>query len=188
MLLLGVLQAQAAGGGAAGTFELIEQRVLTSAESSVTFSSLSTYAADYQHLQLRIAARSTLAANLVDLQLQFNADAGANYVYHQLYGNGSSVASEAYTGLNQTTGALIPAASATANSFGASVIDILDAFETTKFKTIRGLSGYTANTNYVLLRSGLWRNTAATTDLSVYAAGGNLAIGTRISLYGIKAA
>ena len=186
-ITLGIL-AQSRQAVSAGAYELIESVLLSSAAGSVTFSGLSAYSSTYKHLQLRVVARGATASNLTDLQLRFNGDTAQNYVYHQLYGNGSSVVSEAYPSINQTTGALIPAANATANSFGGGVIDILDAYQTTKFKTIRGLSGYTANTNYVLLRSGLWRVTDAISSMTLFAGAGNLESGSRFSLYGIKGA
>jgi hypothetical protein len=80
----------------------------------------------------------------------------------------------------------ITGATATANAFGACVIDILDPFETTKNKTIRGLTG--ANT-VVSLSSTFWNFTTAVSsiELSAFSAT-NFLVGSRFSLYGIKAA
>ena len=87
MLLLGVLQAQAAGGVVGvDAFDLLETQTLGTAAASVTFSSLSTYAADYQHLQIRMVAKSAdgVSSNLRDLRIQVNADTAANYAAHVL--------------------------------------------------------------------------------------------------------
>lgn len=178
MLLLGVLQAQAAGQVAAGSFDLLETQVLASSAASVTFSSLSTYAADYQHLQIRVSIKS--ASTNSQLYLKFNADSGSNYAFHELIG-GASYASTSQTRIQAiqlppTTG------------FTGGVIDILDPFETTKNKTTRMLSGQAEGVyNQIRLASGLWMNTNAVSSITLEG-GVNIAALSRFSLYGIKAA
>jgi hypothetical protein len=58
---LGILSAAGAGGGGplASDYELISTQILTSPQSSITFSSLGTYSSTYKHLQVRAVARST---------------------------------------------------------------------------------------------------------------------------------
>lgn len=191
MLLLGVLQAQAAGAVGAGSFDLLETQVLTSAAASVTFSSLSTYAADYQHLQIRIAVRASGSANFENLFMRLNSDTGSNYARHVLIGNGSSVSSSASSSQSTINLGPVPAGNAQASGiFGAAVIDILDPYET-KNKTIRTLFGKhspTGGETFVGLSSGLWMNTTSLTTVLLYpefAAG--FLTGSRFSLYGIKA-
>jgi hypothetical protein len=179
--------ATAGAGGAAGSFDLLESQVLGSATASVTFSSLSTYAATYQHLQIRATMRD--AGSNASFGFRFNADSGTNYARHELKGNGSSVSSSA--GTSEDGGFLGNGAtsSTTANSFTGAVIDILDAFETTKFKTVRTLQGTTGSPTDIYLVSSLWRSTAAATSFQIYSRfGTNLAANCRFSLYGIKAA
>jgi hypothetical protein len=110
-------------------------------------------------------------------------------VAHGLFGRGSSVVSFSVTGdtsirILQDT----PTASfVTANTFSGAVIDILDPFSTTKFKTVRSLSGFAASSNFIGLGSGLWRDTASTTSLTLLSVSGtSLLTGSRFSLYGIK--
>ena len=191
MLLLGVLAAQAEGAvAAAGSYDLLETEILTGSQASVTFSSLnSTYGADYQHLQIRITDRSDRADAETELRLQFNSDTGSNYARHLLagYGSGSpfSVGEASVTALriSQT-----PAASGTTNVFSASVVDILDPFETTKYTTIRGIYGMLSTASRLGLNSGLWMNTNAIDSIKLFPdPGPNLVSGTRISLYGLKA-
>jgi hypothetical protein len=188
MLLLGVLQAQAAGQVAAGSFDLLETQVLASSAASVTFSSLSTYAADYQHLQIRFAARSTRSGNADDpLNLQFNTIT-SGYFNHQLSGDGSSVTSGAGTSLSGIRVGRLTAASSTASAFGAGVIDVLDPFETTKNTTFRSLSGSTS-ANFISLFSGSHATTAALTEIKLLSGTANsLVTGSRFSIYGWKAA
>jgi hypothetical protein len=175
-----------AGAGGAGSFDLLETQILGTAAASVTFSSLSSYAATYQHLQIRAVARMSSANTERSLVLRFNADTASNYNNHGLTGDGGSVGSynfaDSYIGLGSFS-----AANATANAFGAGVIDILDAYETTKNKTVRSLAGATT-TPQISLRSGLWRNTAAVSSITLLDPTSNLVTGSRFSLYGSKAA
>jgi hypothetical protein len=75
--------------------------------------------------------------------------------------------------------------SATASSFGAGVMDVLDPFETTKNKTVRALFGNTIAPR-VELTSAVYLSTSSITSLS-FSAIGSLVSGSRFSLYGIKA-
>jgi hypothetical protein len=183
LIPLGIL---ASSGGVAGDYELIATQILGSATSSVTFSSLATYASEYKHLQVRAMARGTNGAAGIVLRLILNADQGNNYAQHGLQGDGSSVTS--YGSPNQPF--LFPspiiAAGGTANSFSAMVIDLLDIYSTTKNKTMRCLTGSTGF-NRVLLTSSVWQNTASTNEMTFFCSADNLAAGSRFSLYGIKA-
>ena len=174
-----------------GAYDLLETEILTGSQASVTFSNLnSTYGADYQHLQLRMVTRDdrTVAANVV--RIQFNGDTGSNYSNHNLYATGSTVASGASASQTDTIVGLSSSSYASANIFGASILDILDAFETTKYTTTRSLCGvYAVGENYAWLASGSWQNTAALTSISLKPSGGvNFVSGSRFSLYGLKAA
>lgn len=178
-----------AGAGAAGSFDLLQTQILGSSVSSLTFSSLGTYASTYQHLQVRGVVRLTSAFTERTINMRLNGDTGSNYAYHALYAEGSSVASNAGTSQSKIDLSSTPANNATANAFGAFVIDILDPYETTKYKTTRNLGGNTT-TPQIKLSSGLWMNTASLTSISFQEtfSSSNFAIGSRFSLYGIKAA
>jgi hypothetical protein len=185
---LGILSAAGAGGGVAGpAYELIETQVLGSSTPSITFSSLGTYSSTYKHLQIRITARSSRSSGLDGIALRLNSDTATNYSDHYLRGDGSTVTSGASTSSTHSALGIIPAASATNNVFGGLFVDLLDVYSTTKNKTIRSLYGMTT-TNYVGLNSGLWRNTAAITSITLFQTEGanNLVAGSRFSLYGIK--
>jgi hypothetical protein len=179
--------ATAGAGGAGGTYELIETQILGSNVSSVTFSSLSAYASTYQHLQVRIVGVTSADSNV---RFQLNADTGNNYAFHNLYGSGSGSAT---TGaITSTNGGYIgysKLTTASGNQFGA-VLDLLDAFETTKYKTARCFYGnrHTSTDPLVMLNSSLWQNTNALTEIKFYAESGNINATSRFSLYGLKAA
>lgn len=177
----------AVSGVSAGSFDLLETQVLGSSQASVTFSSLSTYSSTYKHLQIRATMRD--AGSNASFGFRFNADSGTNYARHQLLGNGSNVTSAA--GTSENSGYLGGGAvsTTTANSFTGAVIDILDVFETTKFKTVRTLQGTTGSPTEIFLVSSLWQSTAAATSFQIYSRfGTNLAANCRFSLYGIKGA
>jgi hypothetical protein len=186
LIPFGILSA--AGAGVEGDFELIESEILGSAASSVTFSNLGTYSSTYKHLQLRATVRSDRSGLTLDFgKITFNGDSSSVYTTHQLYGDGSTVQSfaginQAWTNFVRTTGATAPA-----NAFGAGVVDILDAYSTTKFKTIRNLGGVGASGGEINLASGLWRSTNSITSMTIAVGGGtNWLTGSRFSLYGIR--
>ena len=181
----GILSAAGAG-VVAGDYELIETQILGSATSSITFSNLGLYAATYKHLQIRATTRTTESAAESAVRIRFNSDTGANYAWHFLFGNGSTVSPSA--DVSQT--AIYPFASVgntqTANGFGVFVIDILDYSSTTKNKTTRAFTGYASGTNRIALASGLWQNTSAITSVFFGPNTSNWATGSRFSIYGIR--
>ena len=187
---LGIFSAAGAGGvAAASDFELIESYILCSAQSSITFSSLGTYASTYKHLQLRLVGRVTDSEFTSGdaLNLRFNGDSGANYSLHQLYGSGGSITTGASAGQTQAILQRFTDAAATANAYGAIVCDILDAFSSSKNKTIRYIGGNANATDFIFANGGAWFSTSSIT--SIYLApnvGTNFAIGSRFSLYGLK--
>jgi hypothetical protein len=186
---LGVLAVAGAGAGpvaAGNAYEHLETEILTGTQASVTFSNLDTnYGSTYQHLQLRIVARSDRTANALNLlTLQFNSDTASNYRYHRLSGNGSTVTSDDSTATTFISAGVANTNGANNSIYGVSIIDILDPFETTKFKTSRLLTGFTTG---VHLESGLWRSTNAVTTIKLEPEQGfDFVTGTRISLYGMR--
>jgi hypothetical protein len=169
----------AASGVSAGSFDLLETQTLTGSQASVTFSSLSTYASTYQHLQLRIVAKTgTTGWGFI----QVNSDSGSNYSRHELRGSGSSVTSSASSNYDSFLYGVV------GSGWGSSVIDLLDPFETSKFKTFRALSGW-VGADGIQLTSGNWRNTNAISSILIDLQGvGNYDQYSRFSLYGWKAA
>jgi hypothetical protein len=187
MRILGVT----ASGFFNGDFELISTTTLGSSAANVTFD-VSGLGSTYKHLQIRIAARSTASEVLSGMRVRLGAgsiDTGTNYSGHQLYGYNSAVSSSSLSPANLMPTGAAAGANATANIFGSSIVDILDAFSTTKNKTIRSLGGVAAGTGtnaYVALESGSWYNTSAITQAQVLLTVGSYATGSRFSIYGIK--
>jgi hypothetical protein len=183
---LGIFSAAGAG-GAVSDYELISTTILGSNQATVVFSGLSAYSSTYKHLQLRYTARTNRDAVETQIYLQTNSNTSATYFIHRLEGNGSSVVSSGGGSSNPSIG-LVTTANSTANSFGAGIVEILDAYSTTKNKTIRILNGATGlSPNYINLLSYSIANTAAISTLTVNdIVSSGIVTGSRFSLYGIK--
>ena len=184
---LGILSAAGAGGVAfESDYELIETQILGSSQASIVFSSLGTYSSTYKHLQIRGAVRGALGSTSESFNVRINGDTSSNYTQHGLFGNGSTVGSFASTSQTSAYAGQIAASSTTANAYSGFVLDILDAYSTTKNKTHRTLVGTASNFNNIALNSGAWLSTASITSITLYGGNANLAAGTRISIYGVK--
>jgi hypothetical protein len=183
LIPFGILSASAVG----SDYELIETQILGSNVASITFSNLNNYASIYEHLQIRLTGRTTRVQTGANIVLRFNGDTGSNYNWHSLVGNGSIVTSIASASTTLMLGAWVAATNTTASAFGAGVIDILDAYSTTKNKTMRTLNGLSGGEVNIRVGSGLWRNTNAITSVTIFDADStNLVTGSRFSIYGIK--
>ena len=181
---LGILSAAGAGGAVASDYELIETYILGSSQSSITFSSLGTYSSTYKHLQIRAVARSVRAATDDQITLKLNGDSGSNYSWIRLLGTDSAVSTTSAQNVSTPQLGAIPADTSTASMFGALVVDFLDAYSTTKNKSVRSLNGFAGA--WIALHSILYSSTSSLTSIEVIGQNGNLAIGTRVSLYGLK--
>jgi len=150
--------------------------------ASITFAGIPN---TYKHLQIRAIAKSTGAASQGDLT--FNGDTGSNYAWHQLFGGGTSAGADNSINRANIVGAASLVNSSIANVFSASIIDILDYADTNKFKTVRHLVGQDENGSGVIsLNSGLWRNTAAITTVTITARSNSIAQFSQFALYGVK--
>ena len=160
---------------------------LSTSTSSVTFSGIPS---NYTHLQLSINARSASTGG--SMRLEFNSDtSGSNYARQLFMGDGASASASA-ANADAVTAAIgdFPVSSSAASVYGAYTIDILDAFSTTKRKTLRSFSGYDLNgSGYIQFRSCLWTSQSAITSIRIYeGSGSSFAADSSFMLYGIKAA
>ena len=106
-----------------GSFESIATATGTGSSSTITFSSIPS---TYTHLQIRGIGKSVLStpASSDYAKMYFNGDTStANYYAHQLYGDGSTAASDSLAGTYLNIIQRWPRAAAT-NVFGAMVLDI----------------------------------------------------------------
>jgi hypothetical protein len=170
-----------AGGPGQFDYELIAVGSGTGSFTGVNFDNIPSI---YKHLQVRFTIKTT-NASVNDFLMRFNYDSAANYSWHELLGNGSSVTSGAlFSGIGEMRLATAPRSSD--SGFAAGVVDILDYGNTSKNKTIRTLSGNHGSDSRITLYSGNWRNTAAVTTINLFVGAGNAPTGSRFSLYGIR--
>ena len=177
---LGIFSAAGAGGGPTQTYELINTQIVSGSSTSTITFNVSSFASTYRHLQVRLVTKSATTNN--NTLLRFNGDTATNYNWHLLAGDGSSVAS--YNGANADFIFAAPLTPTT--GFGASVVDILDAYSTTKNKTVRALGGVSEGIYiHSTLYSGAWRSTSAITSV-VLTSSSPFAANSRFSIYGIR--
>lgn len=160
--------------------------------ASVTFTGIPQ---GYKHLQIRFLAKSTRTnVSLDELNFRINGDSGSNYAIHYLFGTGSGAASATYN-TSWTYGQIGygTLGDDLGGQFGVGIIDILDSSSTSKYKTVRSLSGVDMNGTgggslygRVGLTSNLWQSTSAINSLAFYAVNGNFTQYTQFALYGIK--
>ena len=176
------------GSSVVDAFELIGTTLVSSATSSVTFSSIPS---TYQFLELRITARSSFGSTMDELLIRFNGDTAANYGHSQLrydaFSPSGSASQTAQTGIRLYS---ITANTAAANTFGSAKLQI-SGYQNTNMKTsIRGIvsgSEFTSSFNTsASLGAGMWNNTASVTSLTISSFNSaNIAANSRLSLYGI---
>jgi len=172
-------------GAAAGSYELISTAFGTGSSGVITFSSIPT--TTYKHLQLRAVTKTNFAGDASTAAITLNGDTAANYSWHVLRGTGGSVQSLAQA--DASNAPIYALGTTTANAPSVSIIDILDAFSTTKNKTIRQFEGYVSSGVQTRLSSAAWRSISAVTSITITAgSSASFTSLTRFSLYGIKGA
>ena len=179
--ILGIIASQNYVRIAPVSYESIQTITVPSGQASITFTSIP---GTYKHLQIRVVGLFSVADR--GTTMQFNGDTAANYAWHRLIGNGSSVSADGYSGQNY--GLTAPSgAPSTSNNPSPGVIDILDYADTNKFKTVRSLGGSDANGNgSIIFQSSLWRSTSAITSIKMETGSGNYNQYSHFALYGIK--
>ena len=156
------------------TYEKIQSTTLGSAQSSITFSSISS---GYTDLRLIVSGKTSSDD---EIYIQLNSDTGSNYSLTLLYGDGASAAS---------------ARSANQTKFKENVFDSanpsfftmdLFSYAGSTFKTALFTSNEDQNgSGYVRNSVQLWRSTSAVNSIYIFPASANFAIGTTATLYGI---
>lgn len=169
----------------ANTYTKIASTTLTAPAAYIDFSSIP---ATFTDLLLLISRRSV--DNVLDDGLRFNNDASNVYSFTQM----QSGASSGGVGTARNSSATLSRAGGqepstyTANTFNSSSIYIPN-YLSSNFKQFiaDGTDENKSTTNYAWFHAGLWRNTAAINQVTIYQEpGGNMAIGTEATLYGIK--
>ena len=195
MPVLGIVASSISGHLSSPSFESIASANGTGASGTITFSSIPS---TYKSLQIRILAKDTATGTQTPTSaaIQFNGDTGFNYSFHYMYGNangnnlsvgGAGSSEYQITQSIPTSRTLSPSQ---ANIYGVSIVDIIDYASTSKNKTMRtisGVDGNQASTNYLVqLNSGAWYSTAAVSSISIKTNSAAFTTGTTMALYGVK--
>jgi len=166
----------------ATTYDKIATTTLSSAASSITFSSI---AASWTDLRLILVGTTVVTGE--NVIMQFNSDTATNYSFTRLDGSGTAASS----GRNANTSFLIwTQAGGTSNTIPTFFTADIFSYAGSTYKTSLLTSSEDKNGSGEIERYvGLWRNTSAITRLDLTTNGGsNFATGTTATLYGIKAA
>jgi hypothetical protein len=184
MPILGVIDSAKTGNLFAGYNSIATVSYPSGTGSDAVFSNIPSA---YRTLQIRMFSRHTRVDNNSTWFLNFNEELGTAYSYTgaQQLGDGS------ITGVNEINQPRIQgptsAASTGASRFGSAVINIFDANQTNKFKTISYQSGFSNSQNggqRLWTTHATWRSTSAITTIRM-APNTGFAQYSHIALYGI---
>lgn len=156
------------------TYEPIATTTLSSAASSITFSSIP---GTYTDL---ILIANVVAASTTYISGQVNGDTGTNYSSTYIDGSGSS-------GTTGRTTNATSYGSARTNPDSVTTIQYMNYSNTTTYKTI--LEKISTAGSGVNFWTATWRNTAAITSITLFTdSANNWSAGSTFTLYGITAA
>jgi hypothetical protein len=141
----------------------------------------------YGHLMLVVYARGDAALTVANVWLRFDGDSTANYDNQSLVGGGATAsAGETFADSFVSVGN-IPAASASANSFGAKTILIPHYAGSSNNKVVRTSSsvkwGTTTGTMQRTRLAGFWRSISPVTRMTLLPSSGNFVAGSRFTVY-----
>lgn len=170
-------------------FESIATAVVGSGGSgSISFNSIPQ---NYQHLQVRVISRRHSGSGNFHIAAYVNGSTASLYTTHDMSADGSNLATSVIGGATidpRCYPSWFPSGGVS-QTFGCSVIDILDYRSTSKTKTIRSYGGWDDNSSgWLGFRSIVWNSTTAITSLQLDAwASISFAQYSQFALYGIKA-
>ena len=163
---------------------LLETIALTQSAASVTFDNLPT--SGYTDLKIVMSVRTTVSGNPTDFaSLRING-ASTSISSRNLYGNGSSAASDSASAVD----VLAVGDGATANTFSNAEVYITNYRSTTTYKSISidAVNENNATLSYAGISAALYAsNTAITSVGFVPYYGSPFAAGSTFSLYGVAA-
>lgn len=148
--------------------------------ASIDFTSIPS---TYTDLVVKLSGRGTRAATFDFYQIKLNTST-ASFTGRYLYGAGSGTPA---SGTETNYAGTIPAANATASTFGNTEIYIPNyAGSTNKSYSVDSVSENNATAGEAVFYAGLWSNTSAITQITIIAANGNLAQYSTAYLYGVS--
>lgn len=165
----------------ANTFELIASSTVgAGGASSIDFSSIPS---TYTDLCIKLSGRNTNAQNSIEVRIKLN-NVTTNLSARDIEGAGSGTPGSVS---NTYIPSVISAGNDTANTFGNVEFYIPNyAGSTNKSLSADGVSENNGTTAYAYLTAGLWSNTAAINQVTLYFSSGNFAQYSTAYLYGVK--
>jgi hypothetical protein len=169
------------------TYIPIASTEITTPTNTVTFSSIPS---TYDHLVLRVSARTTTTTTVSSFYYLCNGDTGSNYYGGFIYAENSSIGggSQAMTTLGNFGGVMyIPGASASANVFSANEITFWN-YKSSYKKTAGQFSGApnAAGLSGASWAGMVWNNTTAISSLTLTTSSGNFDTYSTFRLYGLN--
>ena len=145
------------------TYTLINSTTLSTAQATVTFSSIPNTFTD---LKLVVSARTTRANDVDLLNILLNNDSSALYSQIVMYANGSTLAGAQISGDSSVYYNWIDAATSTTSIFGSSEIYI-PSYTSGEYKSFYSFSTQEQNstTAYISNSSNLYRSTNAISQI-----------------------
>jgi hypothetical protein len=163
------------------TYTPISSQTLSANATTVTFTGIPQ---TYTDLIMVVSSQGTRATFGGDLTVRLNGDSGSNYSVTTITGTGSAAQSARFS--NQTSlslgGDIGPVSTST---YTPTIIHFMNYANTTTNKTV--LCRHNNAGQRVVATVGLWRNTAAITQIDLTAGGYDYVSGSTFTLYGIGA-
>jgi hypothetical protein len=166
------------------TYEPIATSTLGSAQSNIEFTSIpNTYTDLVIAGGLRVDNAGSGAENML---IRFNGDTGSNYSITYMLGDGSSGGYGSFENFDSFSNSSV--GNSDTNLYSVELWHINNYANTTTYKGII-LGHFAQFGNQVQQFIGTWRSTSAITSIKIFPSGSkNLASGSTLTLYGIKAA
>jgi hypothetical protein len=162
------------------TYEPIATTTLGSAVSSITMSSIPATYTD-----LKIVFVGNMNSGQDQIKLRLNGDTGTNYSGTSLYGDGSSATSDRYNGAGHIQLARDVAMTTAIETTSINMF----SYAGSTFKTMLIERSADRNGSGTVSRQvALYRSTSAITSFVIFQDSLSFAVGTTVTIYGIKAA
>jgi hypothetical protein len=168
-----------------GVFDLIEDEIL-GANGSFEFAAIP---ATFRHLKILIIARGIAVATVDNIFLRFNNDSTAIYDYQRHTAENATIVASAAVAQTEIQIGEVAASTAPAGKAGVIEVIVFDYARTTFHKHVRTSyfrsEGTAAADQEAGLYGGIWRNTAAVTEIDVIGGANVFEAGSRATLYGM---
>jgi hypothetical protein len=167
------------------TYTPISTVAIAAGDTNITFNSISSAYTDL----VIVASFKAESTTIVTPSIRFNGDTGTDYSNTTLYGQGSSAVSVRYANKNKAYLGDF-AAGVSSTNFIPYIIQVNNYSNSTTYKTfLCRYNQINSSSGEVGATVGLWRDTSAINSVTITTDGGqNYAVGSVVTIYGIKAA